>query len=389
MPISPQPKKMTPVNDDLDRLSLPVHSGQSPFALNAPEVLFRADDWAWQFLRLKDDCKKEFLAQKGLEKRPTARWMPTESEPLTPSEEYCRKEFGLSTWLDPERTALPSIGDGNSWFFPIRAVLDWPNEPSLKPTLALRYGYAGIRNALRHGEFLQVSVNMHIPVQRRLRSHPIGFLVNCSVPPDAQLRTIALLCQEHRFLDDENLRAGGISEIKSKGRKRTWAVKQDSTNEITDFPQACLWRTTSESHHVNCQPAEIWRVVTIDIHRPIQRQLDKASETLRKLARGANTNASRPSGWPGSYKLEIQAKGEIDPKPTDGHYLKALVIIKELNSFGFSAAEIDVLLPKKPTPIGKAKTEVDAEHAYEFWLDGRVKRIERLLLQADDVVKEG
>ena len=180
---------MKPPNSILDHLSLRVVPSRSPFALNAPEVLFGPDDWAWQFLRLNEKYRSEYAVQLA-------------GDHIGMTKQFCREEFGLSTWLDPRETRLPDIGRHKSWFFPIRAVADCPENSALPSWHAGRFGYSEIDDALIHTDEFKIA-GSDGNVQRSSRSVLVHFLVNCAVAPAAQLLTIEKLCRAHRYVDDQ------------------------------------------------------------------------------------------------------------------------------------------------------------------------------------------
>ena len=384
-----QLRKITSVsNNDTDPLSLSICPGRSPFALNPAEILFRPDDWAWQFLRLDKKYQDAYCAQLTDEHRRIGSMLSKDS-PLNPSEHYCRNTFGLSTWLNPIETRLPDIGKENSWFFPIKAVADWPEKSGLLSHPSMRFGYQGLELDPDTKE-LRVD-NYGVNVNRASRSVVINFFVNCAVALNAQLKTIEMLCRSYRRRDDHKFQ-DEFANIRylspERNTKRAWAVKETTIAGIICLPEACPWpRQITPNYPAHSEI--LWRVISIDIHRPVQRQIDLIEPKLREIFATYQANRPARGKWPNTYKCEIQSTSRAQPRPSDGHYLKALVIIKELQSFGYKPDEIDTFFPKQNLQNGKTDIEGDSEVEWEIWLGGRPKRIKQLLEQANDVVNGG
>ena len=123
----------------IETLSLRIAGLNAPFTLSGLERDFGPEEWAWQFLRLNTGYQREY-AQALANRDPDetcpsgaldCRHMHPERKILA-SELLCRRQFGLSTWLDPNAMQLPVLKDGESWFYPLTKSVDSPEEPSLR-----------------------------------------------------------------------------------------------------------------------------------------------------------------------------------------------------------------------------------------------------------------
>ncbi|MDP2033938.1 MAG: hypothetical protein Q8K29_11065 [Polaromonas sp.] len=380
-------------------LTLKKGTPRSPFSLTEEEELFTPDDWAWQFLRLNSDyqdafenCRKADI--NGNFQTVTATVAQHLRTPVA-NEDFCRRHFGLSTWLSPSCHRLPGLKSGASWFFPLMKTLLLESSTGINlPNIERRYGY--------HGHVVRTSGPAQVfkpsKPSRGMRTLVKRFLVDCSVPVAAQMTSIGWLCRIYRDRDDSPI---------SRFRKKP-AASNDASSEESDCPTRRIPFETASEHAISdtsidpsnsrmtadlSVPMSNWCTVEIDVHRSVQTQIDAYVSLLSqrhiqiKLALGIT---GKSGSWPASYKVDISGRPPPGMRaPSDGHFLKALVLTKQLSLLGYSANDIDSLFPapqRIPSAIDKS---IAADDAWDDWLRGRSKRIAKFLKQSNEVIDGG
>lgn len=183
--------------------SLKVAKGLAPFLLVGAEREMTPEDWAWHFLRLNSDYQRAYIKAVGKQaENPDCVAKASakdshEHRTVYVDEQICREQFGLSTWLDPNRRALPPLPGGQSWFAPLRSV----------QVVSYSHDLAQIDFNSQHRIFglqkgparslAKVRIIKRGQPEQRLRSAEINFSLDCSLPLGGQLATVAILANDY------------------------------------------------------------------------------------------------------------------------------------------------------------------------------------------------
>ena len=216
------------------KLSLSVAPDLAPFALSKQEKEMTPEDWAWHFLRLNQDYRDAYSA--ALEKQtanPQSRTGMSRfrreylHRTIYVDEQECRDRFGLSTWLDPKNHSLPELGDGRSWFAPLRAVCV-RYSPDLKAIdfsacddlfgLLKQPARSGIKVDVRDGNGSRCKPSL---------TAVIDFIVDVSVPLNGQMASVIWLT--HRYAEMFRESVLSPSEF-DKGISKAWTIVGEFDN---------------------------------------------------------------------------------------------------------------------------------------------------------------
>jgi hypothetical protein len=132
-----------------------------------------------------------------------------------------------------------------------------------------------------------------------------------------------------------------------------------------------------------------WQLIEIDIHGPIQQQVDEHLKSLNRRHKQLQAAHAVSGSLPTYYKLGVHGRSKAIDAPTDGNFLKALVISKQLSLSGLSGEGIHRLFPGPSQSPKLDRNQLAAEEAWEEWMSGRARRISRFINQADEVINDG
>jgi hypothetical protein len=361
-------------------LSLSVAKGAKCFEFESDEWALKPDDWAWRFLRLNPEYRQAFdeATEKHIEKTRTMQG-DSKSSPMPPgysvndaredlviNVEYCRNTFGLSAWLDPNQPNLPKLNDGESWFAPLMSVIAEPRFD------ALEVGTFGYRVRHRYLEHQRGPFVANEPSRSQLlssnHSEPwmdstVSFAVDCSVPVDGQLATIAYIADKYAA----EMREGKLPKSAFYSDVPTVKpLKGDRLFAGTRFrPPYCPTDKLSNT-------ADAWRVVRFSLVGHPLRDIEKCRAKLQKEREMLLNEKLVEAPFLGKYRPYLD--GSVDGIGMDGRSLKAFVILAECWKKGITkSADIIDLLTNKG-----AGREVKGESPtvkISSWEAGRDKRI--------------
>jgi hypothetical protein len=306
--------------------SLSVGRAYSPFSLTESEGELGPDDWAWRFLRLGADYRQAYLdAKNKQDENPQSRTGAAkysdvnEHRTVFVDEQSCRETFGLSTWRDPELSFLPRLGDGASWFSPLRSVVV---DPASART--------GIDFNVGHGVFglLKRRIEPCLIVERLYGSKvsaSISFSVDCSVPPDGQLKSVKSIATQYA----RQLRLAGRTADEFASDRGLIILGRGNLFSRSEF------RAVLASASPNHNPEEFWRLIGIDVVGNPGRYYEKYRSLLLKEYKSLVKAklAKEPDHWRFWPRLS-DSQGRGAGSPSDGHTLKAYVMIAECVTAG-------------------------------------------------------
>lgn len=254
----------------------------NPFALTNAEREFTCDDWAWQFLNLNSRYKEAFSAacgKAGDPRRPAPGLAPSRffidrtSVRLADgsiSSRACANEFRLAAFLDPAHEMLPPLKDGFSWFFPLAKLKhayvrdEHDRNPTWEPLESNLYLEQfrtpfGYRIPPLTDDMKLLNPGPHTPCY-------ICVPIDCSVSPDAQVQSLALVAKSIRV----TLRSVGRITARDRAKLTGWQVADIADSDVL-----------SKNVLVTCADAGVasgnlstrWKAVSIDVLAPVERQL--------------------------------------------------------------------------------------------------------------------
>jgi len=316
-----------------------ITNSTNPFALVDSEKEFTSDDWAWQFLRLNaryrtafDHALKQGISRKAADEITGYLSGSLNAVVATHNLQACARDFGIAAWLDPDCITLPELKNGGSWFFPIKRVvpenhrrLDVASEPP-------RHFRNGPQSQKARYPYLKVQETPFGYTPRIEKMSPAHFdplqpqqifwvAVDCSVPPDGQMRALRALAEQH---------------------KAFWKQYRVPRSDGTDIP--ILPITVSEHFaHMAFKRAhdrglgrqdtsDLWRVVGINPLLPLAKQITELEKQLTSIHRAlrdgeeGKLNRKFPSVFPYSLRQQ-RAPGGHKTKTDPASYVKALLIL--------------------------------------------------------------
>ena len=365
----PGPKTVT--------LSLTVGKGYAPFALSANERLIDHEEWAWRFIRANPKYRFSYTEiHKWQRGNPSSRVGAADFPDVHPcrlvhhGETYCRKIYGLSTWLDPETEILPKLTDGESWFSPLKNVVARPESIA---GLENNTGLFGYRNWVeRQDQKFDVSST---------RSAGVWFVIDCSVPIDAQLSSVRFLCEQYAL----QLRAAGFTAGRFNLVEKPKVARIDSREPYYahDFQLAAGGSDQLEDDD------EAWRLLRIDVLGNTIKQIKGGRSLLIKVhSKLMHDGLIRPTNVR-LWRSLTGSSGRGIGNPTDGDRLKCYLILAECQLAGLtSAAEIIDFLADKG-----AGSEVNSNISddWNLWMErgARIKRFEQYMKETQDYLNQG
>lgn len=199
-------------------LTLPLLSGDQPFALSDEEKRLSPDDWAWLFLSLNDDYRAAYAEYRNKYNLRPRGGAPSKEAPLLsryifeaddremmPDEDgFSARVFGIGAWLSPSVDRLPAINNG-SWFFPLKRVGStnhFPPKSSDRPhphrTSPYIKGDSAVHPLITETPFgycLRTEAPQCTPrdVYASTKRNWILTVIDCRIPPAAQVATAKVL----------------------------------------------------------------------------------------------------------------------------------------------------------------------------------------------------
>ncbi len=374
-----------PDTSDL-RLTMEVNSGPRCFDLNDQERLMEPDDWAWRFLRLNQ--KYQLAYRQAIDRRLLLAMQGKPSERILihrPSdlhrmvvidENICRKDFGLSTWLDPETVSLPTLSNGESWFSPLTSVTAEPRFDALK---AEKFGYDVLHKYLEpeSGEEATVQLSGQACSSARSRRTPwmsgsVWFAIDCSIPPEGQINSIRAIAE--KFTTE--MRKGKLSS--------SAFVQEDFRIKRVDPSNG--WAPTlplpTAVHDRETDAMEMWRLVKVSLVGPVQTQLDKCRAELIQV----HESLVKDKPWRKYFQERFRPNlsGNDEGVGKDGSTLKAYLTMAEFNHPRATDSK-SIIETLAKMGAGKDLPPRDKKRPSNPWLDG----IEQRAVLFDNHAKRG
>jgi hypothetical protein len=337
-------------------LTLPLSTGDQPFALSDEEKCLSADDWAWLFLSLNEDYRAAYADYRNrynLQPRGSAPNRPQLSrhvfeadnrEMMSDDDGYAARVFGIAAWLSPSMARLPEIANG-SWFFPLKrfgSANDFPPKSSDRPHLhrTLRYtkGDSALHPLITENPFgyclstkapLCTPLDVYVSAQRNW----ILTVIDCRIPPAAQVATARHLANlTRRLLKDSRSRESSDTSPR--------ILIDASHEEVSSYAKlktatygANSWANLPEGMHVLAINSREY--LASDIAAALV-QLNKKHQALVK-AKKADRSPLRDLRFKSSLPSSRDKDGVIRD---GGSRLKALHVIAELTDRGVSQNQI-------------------------------------------------
>lgn len=302
----------------------------NPFALTDADKEFTCDDWAWQFLRLNAQYLEAFSAAcneasgplgPARGPAPSRFFMDRAGVSLADgiiSNRECANEFWLAAFLDPAHKTLPPLKDGFSWFFPLTELKHayvrdgHDHNPTWEPLESDLYLEQfrtpfGYRIPPLTDDIKLLNPGPHAPCQ-------ICVPIDCSVSPDAQLRSLDMVAKSIRTRLRSIGRVTARDQAKLSGWRVTDIADSDalSKNALTTYPDAS---STSGA------PSTRWKAVSIDVLAPVERQIQACRQDLLAARQRHHQSLDDPL-----WLLRFPSSIRQCPEP-DYNYLKTLLSI--------------------------------------------------------------
>ncbi len=373
----PMADKIT-VND----LSLELATWDAPFVLVKTEQYFGPDDWAWQFLRLNHSYRRDYANAlhdyRSDEESPEGAFWVTDSHQhrtARVAEQYCRKHYGLSTWLDPRYTRLPELGRGESWFFPLRRVVDSPEtQCGMAPSEDV-FSYYYPSNAGGYDE--RRAFGPH-PSLQPAPSSAVWFAIDCSVPADAQMKTIETLSKVYQQ---------GLGERKPE-------MPSGTQSEFEPLPlSSCPYFNVEKFEAASTLLGKhgagtAWFAIRIETRGAIKGQIEKSLRQINEIHRGLCQEGIVAPAFRERFRTELSGPLDESGVPlSDGYFLKALVICAQLSQFGLDEAGIVDFLVAHTSAKGNASPKKASVR--DNWNLGLSDRVAKYREHARQFVKGG
>lgn len=360
----------------IENLSLRLQKSNSPFALDEKEEKFRPEDWAWQFLRLNENYNSGYkrALEQGTLRRKSDRHFTDGSmfankrppwKALLESESLCRKEFGISTWLNPSNKILPPLSDDESWFFPL--AMTFPISESF-------LGAPISKNVFGYGDPRASSTPKKDVRLRNYDNHSsaVWFIVDCAVPIESQILSIKVVARMYRewlknHCPDSRRPVAGSKALKLEDC-RVWHRRKKSSSSI--------------SMDKNDKAESQWRAICIDVLSPIVEQLNKYTPELqtehKKLC--IDGEVESPFRQRNLRTTKTVSDGIV---LTDGHVYKCLVMVGQMTKVGLDPAQIENVIWNYAETSNRERTP------WSDWIDDREVRIAQYVKMADEFIEKG
>lgn len=324
-----------------EALTLPLLAGDEPFGLAETEN-FGPDEWAWLFLSMNQDYAKAFEkhANSGLGDNAALQAFCEDSlnaNVIPDHDGTCRSRFGLAAWINPSLERLPRLRNDGSWFFPLmspvpenhlrKEVSDVPFVPPPRPpnpsspylqSVETPFGYLATRTVPRSSTHSSA-----------IDSWELAWVaIDCSVPPEGQIRAISWLLEHHR----KQLQGFSFKTYDDADTPRLIAVRESDVFSHMQFKRAA--GVGSQTN-----PADCWFAICIDVLGPVVSQINEYAKLLhqkhQELVDGGLAYSPLASRFMNTLPTMEGRNG--------GFRLKALHILSELNSWGHTH-EIDKII---------------------------------------------
>jgi len=369
---------MTATECSAESLSLSLAGLNAPFTLCGSERDFGPDDWAWQFLRLSTGYQREYAKALAIHKSatddPLEEFNRLQTHPerkLCVSELVCRRQYGLSTWLDPQATRLPELNAGESWFYPLSRSIDSPEEPSLQLPLEGVFAY-------RDTSQLRKLRPTHVQDAGAHLQQCVWFAVDCSVPPTAQMKSV------------EAISRMGRAHLRKLNAKRQPSM--NSSGEICPL-RSCSWFDaetfeTASAVADTVEPSTVWYAIRVDVLGPIKEQVSDFSGRLNSVYKELCKNGAALQPVRERFRYELKGRcAEDGMQVTDGNFLKALVICAHLAQGGLDEKASAVFIEQHAPTGFKGKRE--SQNIRNDWSADFPTRVSNYREHARSFVKGG
>jgi hypothetical protein len=359
-------------------LNLSLFDYETPFALTDREQAYSPDDWAWLFLCMNKEYRAAYLSEQH-------RTAPVLDSPILltePQEKIkldhkgdCAARFGLSAWIHPIEPRLPPLKEGASWFFPLkRHILEdyWRTQVS-----EARYysPHRSQKSALpKTVEFPHVMAEEGLFGYNTVPSRPTapraaGFVewgltwaaIDCSIAPEGQLFELGKLAASNRRL----LREYRSNEPDKKYDPRVDAMRRVDLGEFKThdicppirlfhvhepdaFAHMKFMRAGADTRLAPEIPL-LWRAVCIDVLGPIGLQIEGLSQLLKQVHKELISKNWVQQSPISRIKHDLPHSSDRDGEiRCGGNYLKAVSIVTELDSLGYSTTQIAEITGTSP-----------------------------------------
>lgn len=376
-----------------EQLTLPLFSGEHPFALSAAELSLAPEDWAWLFLRLNSDYQKAYdlVAASPPDGSITQFLKNPEKVDFIRSDSHGghASAFGISRWLAPGETRLPELNFPGTWFFPVT----WPAVGL--PLFVKQAHFAEIQCLADAGRdriyprlfahetpygYRCCSPVKHVTPFFHYRSTNRNWLVAAvdrSVPPIGQIAQLGRLAKIIR----DALRRDGKKTHKNyvQVRLEEFRICDGSSSTLRE---ASAVSTTNDNQSISAR----WGLVGIDTLGPLGRQITELERHLRKAHQAYIAAHAIPDRPPYGYVSSALPSRQINGRPhSAGNYLKALVVLHELDQLiGSYAGYPDV------KAIMNVLIDPSLDRSHKVWQRDFEENIEdKYLPQAQLLVREG
>lgn len=322
-------------------LTLPLLAGDEPFGLSDTEN-FGPDDWAWLFLSLNQDYRSEFAkhASSGTKINDGLQALCEDSlstNVIPDHDGTCRSRFGLAAWISPSLERLPRLRNDGSWFFPLmspvpenhlrKEVSGVPFLPPPRPpnpsspylqAIETPFGYVPTRTVPR---------STHSSVEASWQLTWIA--VDCSVPPEGQLRAISWLAKHHR----KQLQNFGFQTYDNAENPCLIGVIESDVFSHMQFKRAA-----GAGNQTN--PADCWFAICLDVLGPIVSQITEYAKLLRQKHQELLDGGLIYSPLTARFMNTLPV---VEGK-NGGFRLKALHVLSELGRWEYNHHQIDEII---------------------------------------------
>ncbi|MDE2430258.1 MAG: hypothetical protein KGM99_16165 [Burkholderiales bacterium] len=334
------------LNQIAQELTLPLSPGNKPFALEGREEHLGPDDWAWLFLRLNTEYRKAFEEHtSNPEDQRLASHLVNAIDNQSVRYDLdgsCSHRFGLSAWLNPELPFLPALKNGGSWFFPLkRPILEDPlrTEVSTKPYIHSKHPFSDDADAHPYALVNETPFGfrargkVEYPRARdsfveAYEKNVLPIAVDCSIPPNGQMSAIRQIAEITR----KHLRKHGAKTHDKKDCYQVVDIHACDTFSAIKFKTSAGNPHSTTEFNASGDLSGLWCVVSIDALGPLTSQTNAIRPLLKKrYIDNVNAGIVTPSTLPEPFPTHLPTC-TVDGIPSNGgNYLKALLIIAELN----------------------------------------------------------
>ena len=322
-------------------LALPLLAGDEPFGLSETEY-FTPDDWAWLFLSMNRDYAKAFEAQAAIGAAGNDALQAfcedaLNADVIPDRDGSCRSRFGLAAWVSPSLERLPRLRNNGSWFFPLMSpipenhlrteVSDVPFIPPTRPQHPANPYLQAIESPFGYLPTRTVPRSTHASVEASWQLTWVA--VDCSVPPEGQLRAISWLAKHHR----KQLQNFGFQTYDNAESPCLIGVRESDV-----FAHMQFKRAAGAGNQTN--PADCWFAICLDVLGPIVSQIAEYAKLLRQKHQELLDAGLIYSPLAARFMNTLPpVKGK-----NGGFRLKALHVLSELSSWGYSHHQIDEVI---------------------------------------------